>query len=196
MKRLRSSLTYSNVVSTLCLFLLLGGGAAYAATHLGKNSVGTKQLKNNSVTTAKIKDQAVRGSKINLSSLGTVPSAANASNASNAAALGGTPPSGFAASTTVRSAAFNADGTVDLARSDGVSQANVSHPGTGFYCIDGLSPAPHTAITQVSFGSGFHVEVFVKTNPGALQVCEGKQIGILVTENESPANKAFEVIIH
>jgi hypothetical protein len=37
------------------LFLLLSGGAAYAASHLGKNTVGTKQLKKNSVTTAKIK---------------------------------------------------------------------------------------------------------------------------------------------
>ena len=50
---MRPRLTYSNVVSTLCLFLLLGGGAAYAASHLGKNSVGSKQLKKNAVITAK-----------------------------------------------------------------------------------------------------------------------------------------------
>ena len=54
MKRLRGKLTYANVVSSLCLFLLLGGGA-YAATKLAKNSVGTKQLKNGAVTAAKIK---------------------------------------------------------------------------------------------------------------------------------------------
>ena len=42
--KLRGKLTYANVVSTLCLFLLLGGGA-YAATHLKKNSVGTGQNK-------------------------------------------------------------------------------------------------------------------------------------------------------
>ena len=50
---MRPRLTYSNVVSTLCLFLLLGGGAAYAASHLGKNSVGSKQLKKNAVITTK-----------------------------------------------------------------------------------------------------------------------------------------------
>jgi hypothetical protein len=43
MRRVRDRLTYANVVSTLCLFLLLGG-EAYAATQLPKNSVGTKQL--------------------------------------------------------------------------------------------------------------------------------------------------------
>ena len=64
---------------------MVSGGAAYAAGHLGKNSVGTKQLKKNSVTTAKIKKNAITGAKvkthtltgsdINLGKLGTVPSA-------------------------------------------------------------------------------------------------------------------------
>lgn len=52
--RVRDKLNYANVVSTLCLFLLLGGGA-YAASRLPANSVGTKQLKNGAVTAAKIK---------------------------------------------------------------------------------------------------------------------------------------------
>jgi hypothetical protein len=84
MKQLSSKLTYSNVISTICLFLLLGGGTAFAANQLAKNSVGTKQLKNNAVTTAKIKKAAVTGAKIKLSTLGTVPSATNASHASSA----------------------------------------------------------------------------------------------------------------
>jgi hypothetical protein len=88
MKNLRSKLTYANVISTLCLFLLLGGGAAVAASQLGKNSVGTKQLKKHSVTTAKIKKQAITaakvkngtltGTQINASTLGTVPTAQTA----------------------------------------------------------------------------------------------------------------------
>ena len=60
---MRPKLTYANVVSTLCFFLLLGGGA-YAAGQLGKNSVGTKQLKNNAVSAAKIKNGAVTQAKI------------------------------------------------------------------------------------------------------------------------------------
>jgi hypothetical protein len=55
-RALRSGLTYSNVVSTLCLFLLLGG-AAYAATQVPSNSVGTKQLKNGAVTLQKVSKQ-------------------------------------------------------------------------------------------------------------------------------------------
>ena len=46
---MRPKLTYANVMSTLCFFLLLSGGAAYAASQLGKNTVGPKQLKKNSV---------------------------------------------------------------------------------------------------------------------------------------------------
>jgi hypothetical protein len=57
LKALRSSLTYSNVVSTICLFLLLGG-VAYAASQLPKDSVGTKQLQNGAVTLKKINKKA------------------------------------------------------------------------------------------------------------------------------------------
>jgi hypothetical protein len=53
MNKLRSKLTYSNVMVTILAFVVLGG-SAYAATELGKNSVGTKQLKNGAVTKAKI----------------------------------------------------------------------------------------------------------------------------------------------
>ncbi len=54
MNRLRAQLTYSNVISTLCLVLLLGGGTAYAASQLEKESVGAKQLKKEAVTPAKL----------------------------------------------------------------------------------------------------------------------------------------------
>ena len=36
MKKLRGKLTYANVVSTLCLFLLVGGASAFAAGQLAK----------------------------------------------------------------------------------------------------------------------------------------------------------------
>ena len=85
MKQIRGKLTYANIVSTLCLFLLLGGGAAYAASHLGKNSVGTKQLKKNAVTGAKVEDGSLSGADIEASTLGRVPLAQNASHADTAA---------------------------------------------------------------------------------------------------------------
>lgn len=89
---MRQRLTYSNVISTLCLFLLLGGGA-YAAAKLPKNAVGTKQIKNGAVTAKKlhrgavssmsIQGGAVDASKLNLSGV-TVPSATDASHATSA----------------------------------------------------------------------------------------------------------------
>ena len=89
----RKRLTYANVMSSIAVFLVLGG-AAFAASQLPKNSVGSKQLKKNAVTNAKIKKDAVTGAKvkngsltgsdINLGTLGTVPSATNATNAANA----------------------------------------------------------------------------------------------------------------
>ena len=104
MKQLRKRLTYANVMSSIAVFLVLGGATAVAANQLGKNSVGSKQIKKNAVTAAKIKKNAVSGAKIkngavdgakvkdgsltgadiNLGSLGTVPSANTANTATKA----------------------------------------------------------------------------------------------------------------
>ena len=88
LKPLQGKLTYANVVATLALFIAIGGASAFAASQLGKNTVGPKQLKKNAVTTAKIKNEAVSagkvkkgtltGTQINVSTLGTVPSAMSA----------------------------------------------------------------------------------------------------------------------
>lgn len=59
--RLRGKLTYANVMVTLLAFLVLGGGGAYAAGQmLGKNTVGTKQLKRGAVTSAKVRNHSLR----------------------------------------------------------------------------------------------------------------------------------------
>ena len=49
-ERLRSHLTYANVISTLCLFLLLGGGSAVALS--GTNTVQSDDLGPGSQVTA------------------------------------------------------------------------------------------------------------------------------------------------
>ncbi|HEY5708766.1 MAG TPA: hypothetical protein VIS51_05185 [Solirubrobacterales bacterium] len=51
-------------MSSIAIFLVLGGGAALAAGKLGKNTVGSKQLKKNAVTETKIKDGVVTSGKI------------------------------------------------------------------------------------------------------------------------------------
>jgi hypothetical protein len=58
MNRVRGKFTYANVISTLCLILVLGGGTAYAASQLEKESVGPKQIKKEAVTPAKLSKAA------------------------------------------------------------------------------------------------------------------------------------------
>jgi hypothetical protein len=80
-------------MSSIAVFLVLGGATAFAAG-LAKNSVGSKQIKKNAVTTAKIKNNAVTtskikngaitGAKVNAGSLGTVPNATHANSADSA----------------------------------------------------------------------------------------------------------------
>jgi hypothetical protein len=82
-RSLSRHLSYANVLSTLCLFILLGGGA-YAASNLPRNSVGTKQLKAAAVTGPKIKDGTITGAKIDSRTLATVPSAVSADRATSA----------------------------------------------------------------------------------------------------------------
>lgn len=52
------SLTYANVMSTVSVFIALGG-TSYAVASLPKNSVGERQLRSKAVTSAKIRDGAV-----------------------------------------------------------------------------------------------------------------------------------------
>jgi len=85
-KQIRTRLTYANVMSSIAVFLVLGGATAFAASKIGSNqlksnSVTTGKIKKEAVTTAKIKKDAVTGAKVKESSLGEVPSAANAANA-------------------------------------------------------------------------------------------------------------------
>jgi hypothetical protein len=58
MKSVRKRLTYANVMSSIAVFLVLAGGTAFAASQLGKESVGAKQLKKSAVTPAKLSPAA------------------------------------------------------------------------------------------------------------------------------------------
>jgi hypothetical protein len=92
-KQIRRHVTYANVMSSLAVFLILGGATAFAAKKIGANqlkansvktgkivkgAVTASKLKKNAVTTAKIANDAVTGEKVNEATLGTVPSAQSA----------------------------------------------------------------------------------------------------------------------
>jgi hypothetical protein len=86
------------VIAIIALIVALSGTAVAAKGGLGKNTVGSKQLKSASVTTGKIANNAVTGAKvalhtltaddINVGSIGTVPSATNTTSAQNASTVG------------------------------------------------------------------------------------------------------------
>jgi hypothetical protein len=69
LRKLRSRMTYANVVSTIALALAIGGGTAYAAIKIGTSNIryhavtGSK-LANNSVTASKVKNSALSGSDL------------------------------------------------------------------------------------------------------------------------------------
>lgn len=96
--RLLRHLSFSNVIAMLALFLALGG-AAYAGTKINGNSIkngsiGGGKLKNETITANKIKKGTITGtqiapgsissSSIDVSTLGTVPSAQSANTAGTA----------------------------------------------------------------------------------------------------------------
>ena len=61
--RLRNRLTYANVMVTLLLFMVLGGGA-YAAFHLPKNSVKSSNIVNGQVRSPDVKNNGLTGTDI------------------------------------------------------------------------------------------------------------------------------------
>ena len=62
MNRIRHHLSYSNVISSLCLFLLLGGGTAYALN--GSNTVFSDDIVNGEVKEGDLATSAVTSGKI------------------------------------------------------------------------------------------------------------------------------------
>ena len=68
LRRVRQRLTYGNVVSSMALFIALGG-TSYALT-LPRNSVGSQQIRGNAVRASEVRSGAVRSSEVKDRSLG------------------------------------------------------------------------------------------------------------------------------
>jgi hypothetical protein len=171
MKLISKRLTYANVMSSIAVFLILGGATAFAAKKIGSN-----QLKGSAVTTAKIEKNAVTASKIKQSSI-TSTKIANGAVTNEKIAPGSVDTTklapGFAMPTAEKlthSANVSAGGAV-LAGSLGIAQANVTHISTGFYCFSGLSTAPVGGVATIDYSeAGKDVTIQFDTGqpPGAL----------------------------
>ncbi|MFN8142256.1 MAG: hypothetical protein U0R29_08000 [Solirubrobacterales bacterium] len=60
----RKKFTYANVMSTIAVLLAIGGGTAFAALELGKNTVKSRNIAPGAVRTPDIKNRAVKRAKI------------------------------------------------------------------------------------------------------------------------------------
>ena len=177
MAQIRQRLTYANVMSTIAVFLLLGGGAAFAAKKLDSRKIGSGRLRGGAVTAKKIKRGAITTSKIrkgavkaNKISNGAV---VNAKLANGAVTLEKLVP-GFVAPIADKlshAANVSAAGAV-LAGSVGIAQANVSHPKVGFYCFSGLNPAPVGGVATVDYSeAGESILIQLDTGQGPPNIC-------------------------
>jgi hypothetical protein len=76
LKQIRKRLTYANVMSSIAVFMVLGGATAFAATKIGANeikanSIKTGKIVKEAVTAGKIKNGAVTTTKIGKGAVGS-----------------------------------------------------------------------------------------------------------------------------
>jgi hypothetical protein len=133
MQRLTARLTYANVVSTVCLFILLGGGA-YAATRLPRGSVGAAQIKQGAVTSSKVRNRSLRAIDFKRGQLPRGPHGAPGAAAPrplpSLSGIFGPPDFAHVA----------LDGTTDEQRTQGgVRSSKRVSPGSGTYCLSVLT---------------------------------------------------------
>ena len=72
MHRIKEKLTYANVMATIAVFMVLGGGA-YAATAAKKNTVTSKSVRNGSIQGVDVGKDTLTGNNINESTLTVLP---------------------------------------------------------------------------------------------------------------------------
>jgi hypothetical protein len=198
-------------MSSIAVFLILGGATAFAAKKIGSNeikgnsittgkikkeAVTTAKIKNSSISTSKIQNDAVTGDKVKESSLGEVPSAANA------AKLGGAAPSAYQSK--VKWALISKAGVV-IQQSGGISAVE-NGAGFGTYNVTFPSAINNSALSvtlsdvDASFGGAPIVSPCA--GPGAVGsgLCgadTGKNNVAFVDtpnqENNSPVAHAFYI---
>ncbi len=170
MQQIRKRLTYANVMSSIAVFLVLGGASAYAA-----KKIGSHELRGGAVTTAKIKRNAITRSKVKASAISTAKIAPAAVTGAKLADDSLSPEKlapGFiapAAEKLSHAANVSAGGVV-LAGSLGISQANVTHPSTGFYCFAGFAPAPVGGVATVDYSEAGE-NILIQFDTGSGPVC-------------------------
>jgi hypothetical protein len=185
MRKIRPQLSYANVMVTILAFVVLGGGSALAAGALGKNSVGSRQLKASSVTTGKIANNAINGSKvangslggeqINLSKLGTVPSATSAASAGNANTVGGHSASCPQGTTLIRGTCFDSAagpvvGPVEEAANACAAKGGYLPSPLQLYAVRGVLNLGTGVGSDKQFTDSYYYDASTGSNPSTVTV--------------------------
>jgi hypothetical protein len=194
MKQIRTHLTYANVMSSLAVFLLLGGASAVAAkqttkkigaTQLKASAVTTAKIKNGAVDAAKLKDAAVTSAKLGAASVGTanigdgaVTTGKIATDAVTGDRVNESTLSEVPAANSANPAVFasvNVGGLVDPAASKGLNSPNVTHPQKGVYCVSVPAFVPRGGQVTVQ-GNGGPTSAQLATGGGDKCPSNGVQV--------------------
>jgi hypothetical protein len=188
---LRSKLTYANVMVTVLAFIVLGG-AAYAASSLPKNSVGSRQIKEGGIKNGDIANNAVTSPKVADGSLLSSDFAAGQLPAGPKGATGDTGAPGSARAF----AAINAAGAVVAGHSSNITSANVTRPATGIYCFDltgiGITAANSAATATADYNDastvgGDTAQVNLGNNFGG---CAAPKVGVRMNDQAGTLKNA------
>lgn len=164
MRSLRPHLTYANVMSSLAVFILLGGGA-YAAVKLPRNSVGASQIRASAVGSAEVKNRSLLPADFKGGKLPSGPRGATGP-AGAAGAPGGTGPPGLPGSA-VAWASMKSNGDPQTGLSKGLVASDNSITVAGSYCLQ-FATAPRNVVATIDYsfnGDGF---ISATTDPGNL----------------------------
>ena len=240
LSRLRSRLTFSNVVALIALCIALGG-TSYAAAKLPRNSVSSPQVRDGSLRAgdfakgqlppgadgANGADGAAgpAGAAGAIGPAGAIGSAGaagrdgaagpagaagrdgargatGASGATGAAGSAGAAGATGAAGRDGRdgtSASFahvGASGAVDAARSQGIAAADVTHPATGHYCLDGLGFTPRNVVANADYEEAGVDEVVQTAVAPTSGPCSGRQAVVYIAISNTDADAGFYVSVN
>jgi hypothetical protein len=197
MNRLRSKLTYSNVMVTVLAVLVIGGGTAYAASEmLPKNSVGSKQIKKEAVTPSKLSKASKAALTGPSGAVGATGPQGKEGKEGSPGEQGeeGAPGTALAYATILNGQVSEFSGSFNL------TNANVTNPATGIYCLSGLPAGTNAVIAgSANLGTGEN-DIIVSASydtrtPPSLDGCPGAEARVRTFDVSAAAlaNATFNV---
>lgn len=181
MKQIRKRLTYANVMSSIAVFVVLGG-AAVAATQLPKNSVGSKQLKKNAVVSSKVKNGSLKAADFDKNQLPAGPQGPKGDTGAPGTALG--------------YARVDSDGTLDPATTKGVVSATTA--GASLICFELAFDPKNVVATIEAYATdheNFEYGTIVSGLGKGLSACPAGTDAYIATSDLSGSSVRYPVFV-